>query len=1017
MKAQAPHSASDDARPPRQFWQQKRVWLTAAYLLLLAASHLAQAAGWVSQPEIPPGALLQKNPDESSRSPDAPRATRGAIQSPVFRSDDSAAGPAFTESSASTVSSADDKPRPTHRHIRLSYLEFGKDNARNDKPTMIALHGSPGQGRNLERVARALSDEYRVIAPDMPGFGESERWLPDYSIRAHARYLLELMNQKGVREAHLFAHSMGSGVAQELYRLAPERVQSIVIYGGIGVQEGEGSGDYYIEHFKYLCGYGLLVVLPEVLPHFGLLGPRSYRHAFIRNFFDTDQRPLREIIASIQAPTLIIHGVHDPFVTAWTAEEHHRLIAHSELLMLDESHFMVFNEDASQRLADFTREFLRRYEPLFSASRSPDASSPEAKASEAKALGESAGELADNFASELPQEFRNKFQGEFENKMRGPGLAVRESTEHLKDVSLPVALDLGPGLGAWAKLGAIIAATFVSEDLTCISAGLLIRANRLDLFTGLLACFIGIFLGDLGLYLMGRLVGLGLLRSERVTKLLPPDALAKLAARFDREGWKLIFLSRFVPGTRFPVYTGAGIIGGRAGRLILIALLAGMIWTPALVLITVFAGPAVLGPIEYIAGEGWLALLLAIVLIFFGLRLLFTTLIALGSRDGRRDLINRFRRMFHIEFWPAWLFYAPLVPACVWFMIRYRGFGTMTASNPGIRDGGLIGESKAEILRELPAEWVLPYFLIDAETGERDTALSNAQRPNHAPDANHASGANNASARAERLLAHMRERQAAGEERWNFPIILKPDVAQRGFGLRLAHDAEQVRAYFASVRQPVIAQVYHPGPYECGVFYYRMPGEDSGHIFSITDKVFPEVQGDGRSTIRELVYAHPRYSLQTETFFERHADRLEEIPAAGTSVRLAIAGNHSQGTLFREGEHLYSEALRARTDEISRQFAGFFFGRYDVRYSSPEALMNGREFAIIELNGATSESTNLYDPEKSIAFAYRTLFRQWDLMFRIGYENRKRGHRALSIPGIVRELWRYRRKRTAIQGD
>lgn len=962
---------SEPAWPGRH----KRKWIFfATYAIVLIASHLAQSAGWVAQPEIPPGALVQAS------APSHGDGQRRTIQSPAFHAE------SLADHLAPDLQTAGG-PSGTARSVRFSYLEYSPNDNRQSTgvdslPTVIALHGSPGQARNLERVARGLSDRYRVIVPDLPGFGASDRWIPDYSIRAHARYVLDLLDQAQIERAHLFAHSMGSGVAQEINRLAPARVQSIVIYGGIGIQEGEGSGDYYIEHFKYLCGYALLVVLPEALPHFGLLGPRSFRHSFIRNFFDSDQRPLREIIAGIKAPVLIIQGVHDPLVTAWTAEEHHRLIPHSELLILDKSHFMVFNETGSAELVEITLDFLNRYGPLF-----------------ANATGTRSARFA-GWQSQSPSQ--SQFTGVFAGQPRGPGIAVRESTQHLNDVQLPVALDLGPRLTAWAKLGAIIAATFVSEDLTCISAGLLIRANRLDLFTGLLGCFVGIFLGDLGLYLMGRLVGLGLLRSKRVANLLPPDALAKLAARFDREGWKLIFLSRFMPGTRFPVYTGAGIIGGRAGRLILIALLAGLIWTPVLVILTIFAGPAILGPIEYIAGEGWLAILLAIVLIFFSLRILFTTIISLLTAAGRRELANRFRRLTHVEFWPAWLFYAPLVPACIWFTIRYKGFGTLTASNPGIRDGGLIGESKAEILKELPEAWVLPYLLIDSGTP--------AERAQQVLDRIETS-----------VNADTGDGREHGEDRtgatWNFPVILKPDVAQRGFGLRLARNAEQVKSYFETVHQPVIAQVYHAGPFEAGVFYFRMPGEDSGHIFSITDKVFPEVIGDGHSTLRELIMSHPRYRLQTATFFERHADRLDDIPDASQPIRLAIAGNHSQGTLFREGKHLYSEALRQRTDEISRQFTGFYFGRFDVRYSSVEAFMNGKEFAIIELNGATSESTNLYDPNASIGFVYGTLFRQWDLMFRIGDANRKRGHAALSIPGIIRELWRYRRKRTSIQGD
>ena len=79
--------------------------------------------------------------------------------------------------------------------------------------------------------------------------------------------MLAFMDEMGIERAHLIGHSMGSGVALQLARLAPERIDSIVSYAGIGIQEGEGSGDYYFEHLKYAVGYGLLVVVPELLPH------------------------------------------------------------------------------------------------------------------------------------------------------------------------------------------------------------------------------------------------------------------------------------------------------------------------------------------------------------------------------------------------------------------------------------------------------------------------------------------------------------------------------------------------------------------------------------------------------------------------------------------------------------------------------------------------------------------------------------------------------------------------------
>ena len=62
------------------------------------------------------------------------------------------------------------------------------------------------------------------------------------------------------------------------------------------------------------------------------------------------------------------------------------------------------------------------------------------------------------------------------------------------------------------SLAAIFLATFASEDLTCLAVGLLVHAGQLDPFVGLAGCGLGIFIGDVGLWLLGRLLGLGLLR-------------------------------------------------------------------------------------------------------------------------------------------------------------------------------------------------------------------------------------------------------------------------------------------------------------------------------------------------------------------------------------------------------------------------------------------------------------------------------------------------------------------------
>ena len=322
------------------------------------------------------------------------------------------------------------------------------------------------------------------------------------------------------------------------------------------------------------------------------------------------------------------------------------------------------------------------------------------------------------------------------------------------------------------------------------------------------------------------------------------------------------------------------------------------------------------------------------------------------------------------------LAYIPLVPYLAWLIIRHRSPTVFTAANPGIATGGTLGESKAATLTSVErAGGPVAEFTLVAPHSDRGA----------------------------RVRAATRWMEETGVP---FPVIVKPDVGEQGWGVALSCTRRGMERYFECMQDAVIVQRYFPG-IEAGIFYCRCPGEPKGHIFSITDKHFPVVAGDGRSTLRELITTHPRYRLQASLFLDRHAHRLQEIPAAGEPVRLAIAGNHAQGTMFRDGSHLLTPELEARVDDIARRTPGFFIGRFDVRYRDTAAFMAGRDFAIVELNGATAESTNIYDPDRSLLAAYRVLFRQWSLVFRIGAANRARGVGPTPTGRLVRLIWNH----------
>ena len=142
--------------------------------------------------------------------------------------------------------------------------------------------------------------------------------------------------------------------------------------------------------------------------------------------------------------------------------------------------------------------------------------------------------------------------------------------------------------------------------------------------------------------------------------------------------------------------------------------------------------------------------------------------------------------------------------------------------------------------------------------------------------------------------------------------------------------------------------------------------------------------------------------MQARVFLERHRNELDRVLYNGEVFRLAVAGNYCQGTLFCDGAHLITDALTNRVDEIAKTFPQFFVGRFDVRYSDVERFKVGEDLAVIELSGITSESTNIYDPGWSLLRAYRTLMRQWSIIFRIGAMNRDAG----SPVGSFKQIWR-----------
>ena len=156
----------------------------------------------------------------------------------------------------------------------------------------------------------------------------------------------------------------------------------------------------------------------------------------------------------------------------------------------------------------------------------------------------------------------------------------------------------------------IVFGTFVSEDLACITAGLLIQRGQLGAGTGILACTVGIFVGDVGLWAVGRVFGRAALGWPWIARQLQGGRFEDMQLWLTRHAAGAIVGSRFLHGTRLPLYVIAGLLELPGVVFALWALLGATLWTPTIVLLTAGLGDAFISRIAPIVGLGWIPRLL-----------------------------------------------------------------------------------------------------------------------------------------------------------------------------------------------------------------------------------------------------------------------------------------------------------------------------------------------------------------------------------------------------------------------
>ena len=314
-----------------------------------------------------------------------------------------------------------------------------------------------------------------------------------------------------------------------------------------------------------------------------------------------------------------------------------------------------------------------------------------------------------------------------------------------------------------------------------------------------------------------------------------------------------------------------------------------------------------------------------------------------------------FTRIIRYEFWPFWLFYLPMYFYGLYFALRAGSFTYFTAANPGMKYGGAFDVCKYDILT-----------LIDPEFTPRGVRI----RPDISPGD---------------LTALMDETGLI------FPMIVKPDIGERGKGVELVHDLSTLQAYLAQQKRHTILQEYISWSLELGILYYKYPDGSGEEVSSVIVRDFLKVRGDGQTTLQKLMQEKNRVQLNRKHLLGKYKDRLDEILPEGEEIVLEPIGNHNRGTCFLDGSRLITDQMLSVFSKIAADIPGFDYGRFDVKAKSIDDLYHGKNIRILELNGVNSEPAHIYDPDYCLLHAYRDIARHMRIIYRISRMNHSDG--------------------------
>ncbi|MDH3645574.1 MAG: alpha/beta hydrolase [Gammaproteobacteria bacterium] len=235
------------------------------------------------------------------------------------------------------------------RLISIDGIDYSYTDGKRGAP-LVLLHGFSAEKDHWNRVARHLKSRFRIIAPDLPGFGASTRDPAlNYSIESQVRRLEAFVDRLALEQFHLGGSSMGGAIAAVYAARNPDRVVSLWLMAPAGVISGQrsemekilSSGEVHPlvpgnrQQFEYTLGFVFVnqPFLPAPVRRY-LSKEATERQALRLQIFDdllddtgTGVRfPLNELVVDLAVPTLVVWGADDRVLHPAGAEKLRELL-------------------------------------------------------------------------------------------------------------------------------------------------------------------------------------------------------------------------------------------------------------------------------------------------------------------------------------------------------------------------------------------------------------------------------------------------------------------------------------------------------------------------------------------------------------------------------------------------------------------------------------------------------------------------------------------------------------------